>query len=146
VATVPVTTNSKTQIIRGIGARVKAMRLEKGLTQQEVAAPHLTRGFISQVENGLIMPSVASLHIIAAKLGKPADWFLKDTSEEELNRLLATAAALRKRGRPKASGRADPQEQLLLGRFRQLNMKNRKLIVLLAGQLIERANDRQENR
>lgn len=127
----------KAQIIRSIAVRVKAARLEKGLTQQEVAEPHLTRGFISQVENGLIMPSVASLHIIAAKLGKPADWFLEDISEEELNRLLATTAALKKRGRPQPSDRVNPQEQLLLERFRKLDVKNRKLVVLLVGQLIE---------
>lgn len=142
MVTLPVTTDAKTRIIRGIGARVKAIRLEKGLTQRQVAEPHLTRGFISQVENGLLMPSVASLHIIAAKLGKPADWFLEDTSEEELARLLATTVALKKRGQQ--NGRPDPQEQQLLKRFRQLDVKNRKLIVLIAGQLLEGRNRRQE--
>ena len=69
------------------------MRLEMGLTQREVAEPHLTRAFISQIENGLVMPSLTSLRVIAAKLGKPVDWFFEKFSEEELNRPLANPVA-----------------------------------------------------
>lgn len=59
-----------------LARRVKARRLELGLTQREVAGEDFTRGFISQVENGLIDPSLKSLEIIAQRLGAPVGHFL----------------------------------------------------------------------
>jgi tetratricopeptide (TPR) repeat protein len=62
-----------------LARRIKARRLELGLTQREVAGDDFTRGFISQVENGLIDPSLKSLEIIAQRLGTPISYFLEDT-------------------------------------------------------------------
>jgi transcriptional regulator with XRE-family HTH domain len=45
-----------------VGTRLKAVRLERGMTMREVSeASGVTRGFISQVENGHVMPSVSTL-------------------------------------------------------------------------------------
>ncbi|MGI6611840.1 MAG: tetratricopeptide repeat protein [Limnochordia bacterium] len=62
-----------------LARRIKARRLELGLTQREVAGEDFTRGFISQVENGLIDPSLKSLEIIAQRLGSPISYFLEDS-------------------------------------------------------------------
>lgn len=48
------------------------------MSQAELAATELTKGFISQLENGLVRPSIRSLQIISSRLGKSLDYFLGD--------------------------------------------------------------------
>ena len=61
-----------------LGERVRAARHERGLSQSQLAGDELTKGFISQVESGLVRPSLRSLQILAARLGKSLDYFLGD--------------------------------------------------------------------
>lgn len=63
-----------------LARRIKARRLELGLTQREVAGNEFTRGFISQIENGLIDPSLKSLEIVARHLGTSVNYFLEESS------------------------------------------------------------------
>lgn len=84
-----------------LGERVRAARRERGMSQSQLAGEELTKGFISQVESGLVRPSVRSLQIIATRLGKSLDYFLGDTPlavEKRLafHRLAAEAAAERR--------------------------------------------------
>ncbi len=52
-----------------LGKKVRDLRLRRGLTvQQLAAASHLSKGFISQVENGHTSPSLATLHDLARAL------------------------------------------------------------------------------
>ena len=45
-----------------IGSKIKSMRMEKQLTQEELANRcELSKGFISQLENNLTSPSIATL-------------------------------------------------------------------------------------
>ena len=56
----------------GLGERVKAARLWRGMTMAELAtACGLTKGFISQVESGSSNPSLNTLRKIAAALPDP---------------------------------------------------------------------------
>ena len=71
------------------------------MSQAQLAGEELTKGFISQVESGLVRPSVRSLQIIAGRLGKSLDYFLGDAplaTEKRLafHRLAAEAAAERR--------------------------------------------------
>jgi len=84
----------------GLGERVRTARRERGMSQAQLAGEELTKGFISQVESGLVRPSVRSLQIIATRLGKSLDYFLGDAplaTEKRLafHRLAAEAAAER---------------------------------------------------
>ena len=54
----------------GLGERVRSARRERGMSQAQLAGEQLTKGFISQVESGLVRPSVRSLQILATRLGK----------------------------------------------------------------------------
>jgi tetratricopeptide (TPR) repeat protein len=70
------------------------------MSQAQLAGDELTKGFISQVESGLVRPSVRSLQIIAMRLSKSLDYFLGDAplaAEKRLafHRLAAEAAAER---------------------------------------------------
>jgi transcriptional regulator with XRE-family HTH domain len=53
-----------------LGRSLRAARLERGLSTRALAAAiGVTSGFVSQVENGRVMPSVATLVAIAGHLG-----------------------------------------------------------------------------
>ena len=53
-----------------IGSKIRNLRNQNGLTQQELAdRSDLTKGFISQVERGFTAPSVATLADIIECLG-----------------------------------------------------------------------------
>src|SRR3989441_9797828 len=61
-----------------LGARVRAARRERAMSQAQLAGEQLTKGFISQLESGAVRPSIRSLQIIASRLGKSLDYFLGD--------------------------------------------------------------------
>ena len=63
-----------------IGQRLKRLRLERGLSQRELAAPGVSYAYISRIEAGTRQPSVKALRKLAAKLGVSAD-FLETGSE-----------------------------------------------------------------
>jgi len=67
-----------------IGAKIKALRIKKGLTQEELGErTDLTKGFISQLERDLNSPSIETLFSILEVLGtKPKDFF-DDTFEDQ---------------------------------------------------------------
>ncbi|NLV90872.1 MAG: helix-turn-helix domain-containing protein [Firmicutes bacterium] len=61
-----------------LGQKIRALRKAKGLTQQQLAEPHFTKSFISQIEKDSAKPSLKSLQIMAERLGKPVSYFLED--------------------------------------------------------------------
>lgn len=67
-----------------IGNRIKEVRMQKGLTQEELAdRAELTKGFISQVERDLTSPSIATLGDILQCLGvTPAEFFTEEKDEQ----------------------------------------------------------------
>jgi tetratricopeptide (TPR) repeat protein len=84
-----------------LGERVRAARRELGMSQAQLAGDELTKGFISQIESGLVRPSVRSLQIIATRLGRPLDYFVGDeplaaSKRLRFHRLAAEAAAERR--------------------------------------------------
>jgi len=63
-----------------IGQRLKRLRLERGLSQRELAAPGVSYAYISRIEAGTRQPSVKALRRLAANLGVTAD-FLETGSQ-----------------------------------------------------------------
>jgi tetratricopeptide (TPR) repeat protein len=57
-----------------IGQRLKRLRLERGLSQRELAAPGVSYAYISRIEAGTRQPSVKALRKLAGKLGISADY------------------------------------------------------------------------
>jgi len=66
------------------GVKIKELRLKKGLTQEELADRcELTKGYISQLENDLTSPSIATLADILQNLGSNlSDFFASDETEQ----------------------------------------------------------------
>ena len=53
----------------GIGARLKRLRLERGISQRDLSSPGISYAYISRIESGARTPSVKALRRIAGKLG-----------------------------------------------------------------------------
>lgn len=68
-----------------IGDKIRSLRISKGLTQEELANRcELSKGFISQVENDLTSPSIATLVDILEILGTNLNEFFSENSEERI--------------------------------------------------------------
>ena len=68
-----------------IGKKIKALRVQKGLTQEELAdRAELTKGFISQVERDLTSPSIATLVDILQCLGTDLKTFFHDSEDRQI--------------------------------------------------------------
>lgn len=95
-----------------IGQRLRRLRLERGLSQRELAAPGVSYAYISRIEGGTRQPSVKALRMLARKLGVSAEYLetgleVEAADEREL-RLADAELALRLSEDPSRS------EQLLV--------------------------------
>jgi transcriptional regulator with XRE-family HTH domain len=67
-----------------IGIKIKELRLQRDLTQEELAGRcELTKGYISQIENDLASPTIATLMDILSALGTNLSDFFDDTQEDD---------------------------------------------------------------
>ena len=68
-----------------IGAKIRNLRNQNGLTQEELAdRTELTKGFISQIERGLTAPSVSTLLDIVECLGTNLSDFFHEENELQI--------------------------------------------------------------
>ncbi|MGL4655989.1 MAG: helix-turn-helix domain-containing protein [Sarcina sp.] len=68
-----------------IGNKLKLLRVHKGLTQEELANRcELSKGFISQLENNITSPSIATLIDILNILGTNLQEFFNETKNEQI--------------------------------------------------------------
>ena len=68
-----------------LGKKIKRMRHQKGLTQEELADRcELTKGYISQLENDLNSPSIATLTDILVALGSSLSEFFQEETDEKV--------------------------------------------------------------
>ncbi len=68
-----------------LGEKIKRMRNQLGLTQEELADRcELTKGYISQLENDLNSPSIATLTDILSALGSNLSEFFREETEEKV--------------------------------------------------------------
>ncbi len=61
-----------------LAEKLKAARLEAGLSQRQLCGDVITRNMLSQIENGSARPSIATLGYLAQRLGKSISYFLED--------------------------------------------------------------------
>jgi transcriptional regulator with XRE-family HTH domain len=72
-----------------IAQRLRRLRLERGMSQRELAEPGVSYAYISRIEAGQRQPSVKALRKLAAKLGVPSD-FLESGEQPIDNRYVLT--------------------------------------------------------
>lgn len=74
---------SKDDLARRIGSKVKELRKGSGLTQKRLAdATGLSPGLLSRIENGLAMPSIPTLQMISDTLKAEIGYFFQDQEEK----------------------------------------------------------------
>lgn len=61
-----------------LGEKIRACRLELGLSQRQLCGDMITRNMLSQIENGGARPSLDTLGALAQRLGKPISFFLEE--------------------------------------------------------------------
>ena len=69
-----------------IGQRLRRLRLEKGLSQRELAGPGVSYAYVSRIEGGQRRPSLRAIRVLARKLGISAQYLetgSMTTSEED---------------------------------------------------------------
>ena len=68
-----------------IGIKIKALRLKNNLTQEELADRcELTKGYISQLENDLVNPSIETLNDILVVLGTNLGEFFQNEDNAQV--------------------------------------------------------------
>ena len=73
-----------------LGQRLKAARLELGLSQRQLCGDVITRNMLSQIENGSARPSMDTLRYLAGELGKPLSFFLEENAVTSPNQAVMT--------------------------------------------------------
>lgn len=79
-----------------MGKKIRALRLEKGMTQAALAGDTVTRNMLSQIENGLAQPSVTTILELAEKLGVPTEYFFSECEDVNVFRKLGAIDKVRK--------------------------------------------------
>ena len=78
-------TNKEKAFVMKIGEKLRQLRVQKNLTQEELADRcELSKGFISQVERDLASPSIATLNDILEALGTSLKEFFSDSQPEKI--------------------------------------------------------------
>jgi transcriptional regulator with XRE-family HTH domain len=72
-----------------IGARLKRLRLQRGLSQRDLSSPGVSYAYISRIEAGARTPSVKALRKLAQKLGVSVEYLetgrdIRDVDDREL--------------------------------------------------------------
>lgn len=68
-----------------IGRKIRDLRVQKGLTQEELAdRAELSKGFISQLERDITSPSIATLVDVLQCLGTDLEEFFSGTASEQV--------------------------------------------------------------
>src|SRR5437867_13354108 len=90
------TIQSEGQQTEPIGARLRRLRLERGLSQRELSSQGVSYAYISRIEARARTPSVKALRMLARKLAVSVDYLEtgRDASEAEERELRLTDAEL----------------------------------------------------
>ena len=75
-----------------LGEKIKAARLEAGLSQRQLCGDVITRNMLSQIENGSAAPSMTTLQYLAGQLGKSVSYFLQEQAVDSPNPALMQQA------------------------------------------------------
>jgi transcriptional regulator with XRE-family HTH domain len=128
---------ARTLAAETIGGRLRRLRLERGLSQRELAAPGVSYAYISRIEAGTRQPSVKALRRLAANLGVSPEYLetgsdLAPAAERELE--LAELELAVRLGEP-GDARRRLEELLadaLAGGDREAALRARTTLALLA--------------
>jgi transcriptional regulator with XRE-family HTH domain len=78
-----------TEGTEGVGARLKRLRIERGLSQRDLSSPGVSYAYISRIEAGARTPSVKALRKLSQKLGVSVEFLetgrdIREVDDREL--------------------------------------------------------------
>lgn len=79
-----------------IGSKIKQLRTEKLMTQSELAGSEITRNMLSQIENGIALPSISTVIYLAKRLGVSAGFLLADENDNFIYKKTTTMKNIKK--------------------------------------------------
>jgi transcriptional regulator with XRE-family HTH domain len=120
-----------------IGQRLKRLRLERGFSQRELAAPGVSYAYISRIEAGTRQPSVKALRRLASKLGVSAAYLETGSQLEPFGNRELKLADLELAVRLSESEDAEPELETLLAESvaagdRELALRARVTLAIIA--------------
>ena len=65
-----------------LGEKIRAARLARRLTQEQLAGHEFTKSYISELERGTRTPRVTTLKVLARRLNRPLSYFLDGVPED----------------------------------------------------------------
>ena len=73
----------------GVGARLKRLRIQRGLSQRDLSSPGVSYAYISRIEAGARTPSVKALRKLSQKLGVSVEYLetgrdIREVDDREL--------------------------------------------------------------
>jgi len=69
-----------------LGGKIKQIRIEKKITQQELVGDFITRNMLSQIENDIATPSIKTLQYLAESLEVPLSFLMVGEHDDEFNK------------------------------------------------------------
>lgn len=79
-----------------IGNKIRQLRTEKLMTQSELAGSEITRNMLSQIENGIALPSLSTVIYLSKRLGVSAGFLLADESDNFIYKKTAIMKNIKK--------------------------------------------------
>ena len=79
-----------------IGEKIKKIRLQRNMTQSELAGDQITRNMLSRVENGAALPSLPTVWYLAERLGVPAGFLLAEGDDDRVWRKMNRIEGIRR--------------------------------------------------
>src|SRR5258708_31173047 len=79
-------------VSRGLGARLRSLRVAAGLTQTELAGDRCSKEYVSQIERGKTRPTADTIEWLAVRLDVAPSFLASGVSTDVRNRLEATLA------------------------------------------------------
>lgn len=75
-----------------LGEKLRQARLEAGLSQRQLCGDIITRNMLSLIEHGSAKPSMETLKLLSARLGKSVSFFLEEDAVTSPNQAVMDAA------------------------------------------------------
>ena len=69
-----------------LGKKIRQLRIDRKITQQELVGDFITRNMLSQIENDIATPSIKTLQYIADTLEVPLSFLMINQNDEQYNK------------------------------------------------------------
>lgn len=79
-----------------LGQKIRELRLQKKMTQAQLAENIVTRNMLSQIENGVAQPSLTTMIEIAERLDAPVEYFLSESGDLAAFRKITAIGKIKK--------------------------------------------------